>query len=185
MAHLSADSLALTPLAKKGLAVFAAIIAFLLFDRLLTHLSEARVERDRLSAQYVQLLAIQDSPDPTPYFAAARDRMAEFEAGFLGEETDGLNSAKLQTELVRIFSECGAFQPVIDIDTEPLGTVAAITLLESDVRAQADMVTLSGCLDLLNSAGIRINVDSLRWAFPDGVVMRLQAFSKREPGGDT
>jgi hypothetical protein len=175
--RLNNVDLTLSPLAKRGLTVFALIIAFLMFDNLSRYLEAERAEQDRLQAEYAQLLSIRDSADPAPLNDRAQARLTAFEAEFLSEATPGLNSAAFQSRLIEILSGCGAQQPVLDLDIRPVDNIPGLSRLEADVRARTDVVILADCLNAINQADIKMHVDTLRWTSPVQTLFRVQAFA--------
>lgn len=172
----------LSPLAKRGLMVLGLIIAFFAFDRLTTYNAELDARQRSLQTQLLQLRAIEQSEDPEALLENARASVDDFEAVFFREDTIGLNTAKFQVELVSILEACGAEQIVIDIQTSPAEDIAGLSILDASVRMNADLLTSSRCLDGLNRAAFRMEVDSLRWNIPQQFLVQVRAFALLSQG---
>ena len=171
------NSVEMSPLAKRGLIALGLILAIFAFDRVSTYNADLEARQRSLQTQLLQLRAIEQSENPDALLERARERVDVFEEVFFREETIGLNTAKFQVELVSILEACGADQIVIDIQTSEAETIPTLSILEASVRMNANLLTSSRCLNGLNQAAFRMEVDSLRWNMPQQFLLQVRAFA--------
>ena len=171
-------SLTLTPLARHGLLALLGLGIFFLFDRLNLHVQQKTMDLQLLRSQYSKLVQIANGEDPTVLLERAESMLAQAESETLTEGTTGLNSAKLQLELVGVLDRCVMRNATLVLEADTPDVEGGLFEIEAALRGQADLQTLSDCMHQIAQHPTRVHVRAFRWNNAQQVVMQLQAVAR-------
>jgi len=174
------QALTLTPMARRGLLALAALALFFMFDRLSLHVQQKKMDLQLLRSQHSKLVQIANGEDPTRLLEEAQTLRNQAQSEILNEGTTGLNSAKLQLELVGLLDQCGIKNASLVLESETPDIEGQIFEIEAGLRGQADLLALSNCMHELAEHSTRIHIRAFRWNSAQQVNMQLQALARND-----
>lgn len=168
----------LTPRVLLGLAVLTVLVVAAALDRLLqaNALLEARVLL--LKEEQSALSQFEEPADLHAEILRLESELASEERLLLREDTEGLNSAKLQSMLSDVLEQCGLQNVSMRVDALPDESATGLVRLDAIVRARDPDDVFAQCLVDIAELEIRIITDSARWTRNGSLLVTFVSFAE-------
>lgn len=167
----------ITPRARLGLVVLLVIACIAVFDWGNRVVINQKLENTALKRKLVELEALRTEGDLTQLISDAELTWGAYETLLLQDETEGLNVAGLQSDVISTLTQCGLEQIIANVETEPKESDIPWHTYRVSVRARDADTQFPLCLDALAQLDIGLIVTALNWRRGGRLQFTLTAFS--------
>lgn len=152
-----------TPRAMLGLAGLFVIVLYLIIDTGGRIVGELEIENRILKSKLADLRDLETVDGLESRITEAESLWESYNSLLLQDETEGLNIASLQSQIIAALSACGLENVVANIDAGPVDGAPEWYAYNVSVRARDIKNNFVYCLEDLALLDIGLNISDISW----------------------